>query len=208
MGLPTDDMEDKDPAQASQEHGEASSDESARPQGRLLDELDRLSLESNKIRIALRSELKALLETRDGLATDLMVVEREIATRLAKVRLKTRKPPERKSVRKPKPGDRIPGISTTPAVPVSKSIQPDAIVCLIDGVRRKMLHRHLKATYGISPEEYRVHFDLPQDYPMTAPGYSKSQSKAVSKAYIEGRFIPGGARRAMEKQAEKAGSGS
>ena len=42
------------------------------------------------------------------------------------------------------------------AVPVKKSITGDYIVCLEDGKKLKMLKRHLRTTYGLSPEEYRV----------------------------------------------------
>jgi predicted transcriptional regulator len=56
------------------------------------------------------------------------------------------------------------------------AIKNDEIICLIDGLGRKMLHRHLKARHGMTPEEYRTWFDLPADYPMTAPGYSKEKS--------------------------------
>lgn len=56
------------------------------------------------------------------------------------------------------------------------AIKPNEIICLIDGQGRKMLHRHLKSKHGMTPEEYREWFNLPDDYPMTAPGYSKEKS--------------------------------
>ena len=56
------------------------------------------------------------------------------------------------------------------------AIQQDKIICLIDGLPRKMLHRHLLARYNMTPEEYRAWFHLREDYPMTAPGYSKEKS--------------------------------
>lgn len=63
-----------------------------------------------------------------------------------------------------------------PAVPIKKSVMPDYIVCLEDGKRMKMLKRHLKTAYGMTPEEYRARWDLPSDYPMVAPSYSKRRS--------------------------------
>ena len=39
-----------------------------------------------------------------------------------------------------------------PAVPVKKSIYPDYIVCLEDGKKLKMLKRHLKTAYNMTPE--------------------------------------------------------
>ena len=63
-----------------------------------------------------------------------------------------------------------------PAVPVKKSIFPDYIVCLEDGKKLKMLKRHLKTAYNMSPEEYRKRWGLPSDYPMVAPNYAKHRS--------------------------------
>ena len=48
-----------------------------------------------------------------------------------------------------------------PAVSIRRSIQPDYIVCLEDGKKLKMLKRHLRTTYGMSPEEYRAKWGLP-----------------------------------------------
>ena len=64
-----------------------------------------------------------------------------------------------------------------PAVPVKKSILPDHIVCLEDGKKLKMLKRHLKTAYNMTPEEYRERWELPPDYPMVAPNYAKQRSK-------------------------------
>ena len=47
------------------------------------------------------------------------------------------------------------GDRPTPAVPLKKSITPDYIVCLEDGKKLKMLKRHLKTAYNMTPEEYR-----------------------------------------------------
>ena len=63
-----------------------------------------------------------------------------------------------------------------PAVPVRRSITPDYIICLEDGKKLKMLKRHLRAVYGLSPEEYRTKWNLPADYPMVAPNYAEQRS--------------------------------
>lgn len=63
-----------------------------------------------------------------------------------------------------------------PAVPVAKSVTPDYLVCLEDGRKMKMLKRHLRAVYGLSPEDYRRRWGLPADYPMVAPNYSRRRS--------------------------------
>ncbi len=64
-----------------------------------------------------------------------------------------------------------------PAVSIRRSLQPDYIICLEDGKKLKMLKRHLRTTYGLSPEEYRVKWGLPPDYPMVAPNYAKQRSE-------------------------------
>lgn len=68
-----------------------------------------------------------------------------------------------------------------PAVPVKKSVQPDYIVCLEDGKKLKMLKRHLKTAYNMTPEEYRERWGLAADYPMVAPNYAKHRSNLAKK---------------------------
>lgn len=69
----------------------------------------------------------------------------------------------------------------TPAVPVKRSVTPDYIVCLEDGKKLKMLKRHLKTAYNMTPEEYRDRWGLPSDYPMVAPNYAKQRSKLAKQ---------------------------
>lgn len=64
-----------------------------------------------------------------------------------------------------------------PAVPIKKSVQPDHIICLEDGKKLKMLKRHLKTAYNMSPEDYRERWGLPADYPMVAPNYAEKRSR-------------------------------
>ena len=68
-----------------------------------------------------------------------------------------------------------------PAVPVKKSVTPDYIVCLEDGRKLKMLKRHLKTAYNMTPDEYRDRWELPSDYPMVAPNYAKQRSSLAKK---------------------------
>ncbi|WP_374762829.1 MucR family transcriptional regulator [Yunchengibacter salinarum] len=68
-----------------------------------------------------------------------------------------------------------------PAVPIKKSIQPDYIVCLEDGKKLKMLKRHIKTRYDMSPEDYRERWGLPSDYPMVAPNYAKQRRELAKK---------------------------
>lgn len=68
-----------------------------------------------------------------------------------------------------------------PAVPVKKSVFPDYIVCLEDGKKLKMLKRHLKTSYNMTPEQYREKWQLPPDYPMVAPSYARHRSSLAKK---------------------------
>lgn len=63
-----------------------------------------------------------------------------------------------------------------PAVPISRSVADDYIVCLEDGKKLKMLKRYLRSRYNMSPEEYRRKWALPPDYPMVAPAYAARRS--------------------------------
>lgn len=83
---------------------------------------------------------------------------------------------------------RVNGVSThvngqpqKAAVSVRRSITPDYIVCLEDGKKLKMLKRHLRTVYGMTPDEYRSKWGLPADYPMVAPNYSKQRSAFAKK---------------------------
>jgi predicted transcriptional regulator len=68
-----------------------------------------------------------------------------------------------------------------PAVPVKKSVFPDHIICLEDGKKLKMLKRHLKTAYDMTPEQYRDRWGLPPEYPMVAPNYARHRSSLAKK---------------------------
>ncbi len=68
-----------------------------------------------------------------------------------------------------------------PAVPIKRSVTPDHIVCLEDGKKLKMLKRHLRTAYGLTPEQYRAKWGLPADYPMVAPNYAAQRSAFAKK---------------------------
>ena len=71
--------------------------------------------------------------------------------------------------------------SLTPAVPIKKSVHADYIICLEDGKRLKMLKRHLRTSFGLSPDEYRHKWGLAPDYPMVAPNYAAQRSVFAKK---------------------------
>ena len=90
-----------------------------------------------------------------------------------------------------------PAPAPDPAVPIKKSITQDYLICLDDGKKLKMLKRHLKTAYGMSPEDYRTKWGLNSDYPMVAPAYAKKRSD-LAKAIGLGQ-----ARRKAKPQAAK-----
>lgn len=77
-----------------------------------------------------------------------------------------------------------------PAVPIEDSIHPDYIVCLEDGLQLKMLKRHLKTSYNMTPEQYRERWNLPSNYPMVAPKYAERRS-SIAKGIGLGRTRKG-----------------
>ena len=58
-----------------------------------------------------------------------------------------------------------------PAVPIRKSITPSFLICLDDGKKLKTLKRHL-TNLGMTPDQYRMKWGLPDSYPMVAPEYA------------------------------------
>ncbi len=68
-----------------------------------------------------------------------------------------------------------------PAVPIKRSITADYLICLEDGKKLKMLKRHLKTAYNMTPDDYRERWGLPADYPMVAPSYAERRSKLAKE---------------------------
>ncbi len=69
-----------------------------------------------------------------------------------------------------------------PALPVEQSITPDYIYCLEDGKKFRMLKKHLRACYDMSPEEYRAKWGLNADYPMVAPNYAVKRQELARQS--------------------------
>ena len=68
-----------------------------------------------------------------------------------------------------------------PPVSIRRSVTPDYLICLEDGKKLKMLKRHLRTTYNMSPKDYREKWGLPADYPMVAPNYAARRSEFAKK---------------------------
>ena len=81
-----------------------------------------------------------------------------------------------------------------PVVAVKKSVLPDRILCLVCGQGYSMLKRHLGTEHQLTPAEYRTRYNLPRDYPLVAPDYTKTRSKLAKKIGL-GRKGTGSARK-------------
>ena len=82
--------------------------------------------------------------------------------------------PERKAKRERLDARRI------TAVEIRKSVFADHLICLEDGKWFKTLKRHLNEVHGMTPEQFRAKWDLPDNCPMIAPDYAKERSR-ISK---------------------------
>ncbi|WP_137679636.1 MucR family transcriptional regulator [Aurantiacibacter suaedae] len=78
-------------------------------------------------------------------------------------------------------GETVEEAKPEPAVSIRASIKPDYLICLEDGKKMKMLKRHLKTAYDMTPEEYRERWNLPADYPMVAPNYAETRRELAKK---------------------------
>lgn len=102
-------------------------------------------------------------------------------------------------------GAEAPAEEHKPAVSVRSSVKPDYIVCLEDGKKLMMLKRHLMTDHRMTPAEYRAKWNLPSDYPMSAPNYSETRRSLAKKIGL-GRKRPAGASEA--KAPKSAGTGA
>ncbi len=80
-----------------------------------------------------------------------------------------------------------------PAVSIKKSVFPDYLICLEDGKKLKMLKRHLKTAYDLTPKQYRERWELPSDYPMVAPNYARQRSRLAKEIGLGTRSRKAGA---------------
>jgi predicted transcriptional regulator len=74
-----------------------------------------------------------------------------------------------------------------PAVPVRKSVTPDAVICLECGQPLKSIRRHLQTSHGLSPADYRQKWSLAHDYPIVAPKYSAARSAMAKSIGLGGK---------------------
>ena len=84
-------------------------------------------------------------------------------------------------------------------MPIKRLVTPNYIVCLEDGKKLKMLKRHLRTSFNLSPQEYREKWGLPDDYPLVAPKYAAQRNELAKKIGL-GKAAKGG-RRGRKKAA-------
>jgi len=75
----------------------------------------------------------------------------------------------------------------TPAQ-VRKSITPEALISFEDNKPYKTLRRHLAAR-GLTPDQYREKWGLPDEYPMVAPSYSEARAQMARSIGLGGRAL-------------------
>jgi predicted transcriptional regulator len=86
-------------------------------------------------------------------------------------------------------------VDLVPAVPVRRSIKPNSITCLDCGYEGKLLKRHLTSAHRLTPDAYRLRWNLKSDYPMVAPTYAARRSELAISVGLGTR---GGSRKARQ----------
>ena len=93
----------------------------------------------------------------------------------------------------PKPAPKA-SATNTPAVSIEESLaDPNVIVSLITGEKFKMLRRHL-TKHGLTESEYRVRFNLPDDYPMVAPAYAELRRDLATRMHASSKDAGAGSK--------------
>jgi len=95
-----------------------------------------------------------------------------------------------------------PEVKQEPAVSIRSSVKPDYIVCLEDGKKMKMLRRYLMTHYGLTPEDYRAKWNLPKDYPMTAPAYAEKRRALAKEIGLGTKGRGGGRKKTITRRAK------
>jgi len=75
----------------------------------------------------------------------------------------------------------VPAATLQPAVPITKSVFNDHIICLEDGKKMTMLKRHLMTEHNMTVDQYRAKWNLPSNYPTVAPSYALTRSNLAKK---------------------------
>jgi predicted transcriptional regulator len=65
----------------------------------------------------------------------------------------------------------------TPAVPIRRSVTPEAVICLECGFKAVMLRQHVAKAHGLNADAYRQKWGLAADHPLVAKNYSARRSE-------------------------------
>ena len=68
-----------------------------------------------------------------------------------------------------------PSAPLTPSVPIRMSVSAHSITCLECGAEMKMLKMHLSKAHKLTPNEYKLRWNLEDDYPLVASAYSEKR---------------------------------
>ena len=71
--------------------------------------------------------------------------------------------------------------AAVPAVPATRSVFADHVICLECAKKMTMLKRHLMTEHGLTVDDYREKYDLPSSYPMVAPNYAETRSSLAKQ---------------------------
>ena len=82
----------------------------------------------------------------------------------------------------------VPSGAAVPAVPLDRAVTHDRVFCLCCGKGFRMLKRHIGAEHGLTEAEYRARFGLPEEFPLTAPSYSRIKADYAKKAGL-GKYV-------------------
>ena len=94
-----------------------------------------------------------------------------------------------------------------PAVEPKFSVYHDYIVCLENGQRYKMLKRPLMTHFGMTPEQYKTKWGLPEGYPMVTAAHSdlkRQEAKAINLGHRTAEFREAARQRRDVASSQKA----
>ena len=100
-----------------------------------------------------------------------------------------------------------PGGGPVPAVPIKKSVSPDAITCLDCGRKFQTIKRHLATEHGLSVDEYRAKWNLSADYPLVAPAHAEQRSRLAKELGLGSKRSPAAPAAPAGKPAKPSSSG-
>jgi predicted transcriptional regulator len=89
-----------------------------------------------------------------------------------------------------------------PVVSVRASVKPEYIVCMECGKRQKTLKRHLQSAHGMTPQQYRSDYGLPDSYPMVAPAYAAQRSEMAKSIGLGRKKVEAEAPKRRQRRAE------